>query len=101
MGTPAKVTISDGGSSSTELSSLREWLARERAVRSAHIEPLAMAPEYQGGILDTISLVLADGAAAITLTDSIRRWVATRHKPPASLTITLRDGAIIKIENDE
>lgn len=95
-----KVTVNDGGSS-TELSSLREWLAREQAVRSAHIEQAVKAPEHQGGILDTVSLILADGAAAVTLIDSIRRWVTTRHQPPASLTITLPDGATIEIKNNE
>jgi hypothetical protein len=100
MGIPMKVTIHDGGSSA-ELSSLREWLAREQTVRSAHIELAAMAPEYQGGIFDTVSLILADGAAAITLVDSIRRWLTTRHQPPAFLTITLPDGTTIEIKNNE
>jgi Effector Associated Constant Component 1 len=89
MQSSATVTISPAGSIA-DISSLRDWLQRGDRVRSARLGINANDPEGQGGVVDTINVVLTDGAALAALTETVRHWLTSRRRHP--LTVTVRSG---------
>jgi hypothetical protein len=89
MTTSAALTVSPPATTS-DATELRDWLSRESMVRTARVSPDASDPESQGGMLATISLVLADGASLVALVDTVRRWLETGRRK--DFTVTLQSG---------
>lgn len=73
-----------------DVADLRDWLSREAVVRSARLDTTDTDPEAQGGVVDTVNLILADGAALVAIVETVRNWLSMRRKP--SLIITIESG---------
>lgn len=89
MSAAVAVTLSHADSMG-DVADLRDWLSREAVVRSARLDTTDTDPEAQGGVVDTVNLILADGAALVAIVETVRNWLSMRRKP--SLIITIESG---------
>ena len=87
----ARLRIS-GGDEAEEITSLREWLRDEPAVRGLVqpvSEPIGPSDLSGGGVVTLLTVALGSGGAGAALAGSLTTWLQTR-RPTVKLSVSAK-----------
>lgn len=94
----ARIRVVTGRDPQAELSSLRDWLAREDQLRG-HVatEQPAVAPDEMGALVDVLSVAVGAGGAVTVLANSISVWLTQRHSD-VTIEVTSENGRSVVVD---